>query len=239
MCGFGIRRLTMIMLDQRWWSLRLAEWEQVFQALPRIDAILVPGGDPGNTRPKYLLPMLAKQSARLKHYHPNAQMWISAQGFSREWMDEFVGILQNEAPTWLSGVVYGPWCHMTIADFRRLIPAQYPIRSYPDITHSVDCQYPVPDWDMAFALTEGRETINPRPRDRGESSFSRWARMSSAFLPIQKAATMMSTNLSGVGWAGSHRCDVVEILRQYSRFFIGPTQSTILRVGCWRLNKTG
>ena len=76
----------------------LAEWTEIYQRLPRIDAILVPGGDPGNTRPKYLLPMLAQQTERLKQYHPNAQMWISAQGFSRAWLDEFVTILQTEAP---------------------------------------------------------------------------------------------------------------------------------------------
>ena len=41
----------------------LDEWEQVYKRLPRIDAILVPGGDPGNTRPKHLLPMLQKQTS--------------------------------------------------------------------------------------------------------------------------------------------------------------------------------
>ena len=25
---------------------------------------------------------------------------------------------------------------------------------YPDITHSRQCQYPVPDWDLAYALTK-------------------------------------------------------------------------------------
>lgn len=142
----------------------LNEWGEIYRRLPRIDAILVPGGDPGDTRPRFLLPMLAQQTALLKQYHPNAQMWISAQGFSQEWLVEFITILQTETLPWLSGVVYGPWCHMTLQEFRQLIPAQYPVRHYPDITHSLDCQDPVPEWDIAFALTEGRETINPRPR---------------------------------------------------------------------------
>ena len=30
----------------------LAEWAEVFKKLPRIDAVFVPGGDPGHTRPK-------------------------------------------------------------------------------------------------------------------------------------------------------------------------------------------
>ena len=32
----------------------LEEWGEVFKKLPRIDAVFVPGGDPGHTRPKYL-----------------------------------------------------------------------------------------------------------------------------------------------------------------------------------------
>lgn len=198
----------------------LAEWSEVYRRLPRIDAILVPGGDPGNTRPKDLLPMLAQQTTRLQQYHPNAQMWISAQGFSGEWLREFVTILQTEKPTWLAGVVYGPWCHMTIAEFRQMIPAQYPIRSYPDITHSVDCQYPVPEWDLAFALTEGRETINPRPRQQ-TIIFNQMGEDVIGFLTYSEGCNDDVNKFiwSGLGW--DPQADVVEILRQYSRFFIG------------------
>ena len=75
---------------------------------------------------------------------------------------------------WLTGVVYGPWVYGPIDRFRERIPGRYPIRNYPDITHSLDCQLPVPDWDVAYAITEGREVINPgrwaRPRSSGISS---------------------------------------------------------------------
>src|SRR5262247_2391170 len=33
----------------------LKEWAEVFSKLPRIDAVFVPGGDPGHTEPRYLL----------------------------------------------------------------------------------------------------------------------------------------------------------------------------------------
>ena len=202
----------------------LAEWEVIYQRLPRIDAILVPGGDPGHTRPRDLLPMLAKQTALLNQYHPNAQMWISAQGFRGEWLAEFVNILRTEAPTWLAGVVYGPWCHMTIAEFRQLIPSQYPIRSYPDITHSLDCQYPVPEWDLAFALTEGRETINPRPRQQA-IIFNQMGDDVIGFLTYSEGCNddLNKFVWSGLGW--DPHADVVELLRQYSRFFIGDEQT--------------
>ncbi|HMN29241.1 MAG TPA: hypothetical protein PKE45_13915, partial [Caldilineaceae bacterium] len=214
----------------------LAEWEAIFRQLPRIDAILVPGGDPGNTRPRALLPMLAQQTERLRRYHPNAQMWISAQGFSREWMDEFLAILQNESLAWLTGVVYGPWCHQTIADFRRLIPPQYPIRSYPDITHSLDCQYPVPDWDIAYALTEGRETINPRPRQE-QIIFNQMGEDVVGFLSYSEGCNDDVNKFvwSGLGW--DPQADVVAILRQYSRLLIGEEQTHAFAQGLLALEQ--
>src|SRR5258708_5944325 len=88
------------------------EWSEVFRALPRVDAVFVPGGDPGHTRPKVLLALLEKETQALHRFHPKAQMWVSPQGFSQEWLDEFLGILKNEQPAWLAGVVYGPQIRM-------------------------------------------------------------------------------------------------------------------------------
>ena len=67
----------------------LNEWADVFKKLPRIDAIFVPGGDPGHTQPKHLLAMLERQTTSLHKFHPNAQMWMSPQGFTKVWMEEF------------------------------------------------------------------------------------------------------------------------------------------------------
>ena len=92
-------------------------------------------------------------------------MWVSPQGFNQAWLDEFLAILKEEPP-WLAGVVHGPQVRISMADLRKAVPKRYPIRTYPDITHSQQCQFPVPDWDLAFSLTEGREVINPRPQGR-------------------------------------------------------------------------
>ena len=85
--------------------------------------------------------------------------------FNQAWLEEFLGILNQQHPKWLSGIVFGPQVRISLPRLRELVPAQYPIRHYPDITHSRQCQYPVPDWDIAYAVTEGRECINPRPED--------------------------------------------------------------------------
>jgi len=167
----------------------LREWSQIFQKLPRIDAVFVPGGDPGHTRPKYLLNLLQKQTESLHRWHPQAQMWVSPQSFNQQWLDEFLEILNREQPAWLSGVVFGPQVRISLPRLRELVPARYPIRHYPDITHSRQCQYPVPDWDVAYAVTEARECINPRPEGEAavSGSFNR-SRLGSS--RIRKAATM-------------------------------------------------
>ncbi len=72
----------------------LAEWGEVYKKLPRIDAIFVPGGDPGHTQPKYLMALLEKQTELLHKYHPKAQMWVSPQSFNQHLAG---GVLRHHA----------------------------------------------------------------------------------------------------------------------------------------------
>jgi hypothetical protein len=198
----------------------LKEWGEVFQKLPRIDAVFVPGGDPGHTQPKFLMALLEKQTENLHRFHPKAQMWVSPQSFNQAWLDEFLGILKRDRPAWLGGVVFGPQVRIGLAKLRELVPAQYPIRHYPDITHSRQCQYPVPDWDLAYALTEARECINPRPQDEA-TIFRKTQRDTIGFLTYSEGCNDDVNKFvwSALGWDPDAR--VVDILRAYSRYFIG------------------
>lgn len=201
-------------------DMAVREWGQVFQKLPRIDAVFVPGGDPGHTRPKFLMALLEKQTKNLHRYHPKAQMWVSPQSFNQEWLDEFIGILKTERPAWLSGVVFGPQVRISLSRLRQLVPAQYPIRHYPDITHSRQCQYPVPDWDVAYAVTEARECINPRPEDEA-AIFRKLQPYTIGFLTYSEGCNddVNKTVWSALGWDPD--LSVTEILKEYSRYFIG------------------
>ncbi len=197
----------------------LKEWEVVYKALPRIDAIFVPGGDPGHTQPKYMMALLEKQTALLHKYHPQAQMWMSPQSFDAAWMEEFYGIMRDE-PEWLSGIVFGPQVRVSLPELRSAIPARYPIRRYPDITHSRQCQYPVPDWDLAHALTSNREAINPRPTDMA-TIFRLLQDDAIGFLTYSEGCNddVNKAVWSGLGWNPKRR--VIDILREYARYFIG------------------
>lgn len=55
------------------------------------------------------------------------------------------------------------WVKESIKQVHQSVNKQIPIRRYPDITHNLSSQYPVPKWDLAYAMTLGRESYNPRP----------------------------------------------------------------------------
>ncbi len=198
----------------------LREWGEVFRRLPRIDAVFVPGGDPGHTAPGVLMDLLKRQATNLRATHPKAQMWVSPQSFTTPWMEEFFAILERDQPTWLGGIVYGPQVRMDLPELRARVPARYPIRNYPDITHSRQCQYPVADWDVAYAMTEGRECINPRPLAQA-TIFRRSQPGTIGFLTYSEGCNDDVNKFlwSGLGWDPD--MPVREILKQYGRVFIG------------------
>ncbi|HEV2424856.1 MAG TPA: hypothetical protein VGZ29_08515 [Terriglobia bacterium] len=196
----------------------LQEWGEVFGALPRIDAVFVPGGDPGHAEPKYLMALLEKQTANLQRHHPRAQMWMSPQSFNEAWMNEFFELARQE-PAWLSGVVYGPQTRIGVSELRARLPRRYPIRLYPDITHSVECQFPAPDWDVAYALTEGREVINPRPVDYA-NIFRLQAPYSIGFLSYSEGCNDDVNKFVWSSLAWDPEKPVIEILREYSGYFV-------------------
>lgn len=197
----------------------LREWEEVYRRLPRIDAIFVPGGDPGHTPPGPLMALLEKQTALLRRYHPNAQMWMSPQGFNKAWEDEFFAFMKTE-PAWLDGIVFGPQIRTGLPELRAKIPVKYPIRGYPDITHTMNCQHPVENWDAVFAMTQGREAINPRPLSQA-AMFRFYQPHTIGFLTYSEGCNDDVNKFvwSGLGW--DSKANVKEILRQYGRYFIG------------------
>ncbi|MGQ9620091.1 MAG: hypothetical protein ACUVTX_03805 [Bacteroidales bacterium] len=198
----------------------LAEWGGVFSKLPRVDAVFVPCGDPGRTPPEILFPMLEKQAHQLKELHPVAEWWVSPQGFDKNRMEKFHELI-SEKPPWLTGIVYGPWTRMSLPDFRKWIPDMYPVRFYPDITHALNCQFPVYEWDMALGLTAGREPIMPRPRDM-QAIFKLLQRNTFGFISYSEGCSDDVNKFvwSSLGW--DENSDLMEILKDYSRFFIGP-----------------
>jgi hypothetical protein len=201
----------------------VAEWAEVFRKLPRVTAVFVPGGDPGHTRPAVLMKLLERQAASLRRYHPEATMWVSPQGFNEEWLQEFYQLLKAE-PAWLTGIVHGPQVRPSIDQLRAQVPKRYPIRNYPDITHSLQSQNTVPGWDPAHALTQQREPINPRPVDM-RKLFLEARAGTIGFLTYSEGCNDDVNKFvwSALGWDPD--ADLHQVLLEYARYFIGPKQA--------------
>ncbi|MDP4284148.1 MAG: hypothetical protein Q8891_06970 [Bacteroidota bacterium] len=192
-----------------------------YKVTPRLDGVFFPGGDPGNNDPKYVMPFLKAIAAELKKYHPNAGVWISLQGFSDEQVDYFYDYLNQYQPDWLTGVVSGP-SSPDIAETRFRLPKKYKHRFYPDITHSVRCQYPALNWDQAFALTEGREICNPQPFYYAQI-HNRFAPFTDGFISYSDGSHDDVNKIIWSQMAWNPDQPVQQVLEEYCRFFFGPS----------------
>lgn len=145
----------------------LQERELVFSSIPYLDAILVPLGDPGSLWPDKAMQVTEECVKIMRKYHPHAGVWVAPQHFQPEpgWYDDFYNLIAKE-PDWIDGVCFAPWEQHEITEMRDKLPERYRrnIRNYPDISHNTNCQFPVPMWDNAFAMTLGREGNSARPK---------------------------------------------------------------------------
>lgn len=213
----------------------LARHEALYRECPRIDGIFFPGGDPGDNHPREVLPFLADLAPILAKHHPEAKIWISLQGFDGESIDYFYRWVEEKQPAWLGGEVTGP-SSPPIPESRRRLPAQYALRHYPDITHTVRCQYPVRWWDPAFNVTLGRESINPQP--------VYYALIHNAFAPYTNGFLTYSDGVNDDvnkivwnlrGWNPDY--DVREMMIEYARYFFGPQVAELAADGILALEK--
>jgi len=197
----------------------LKAFEDLVRRLPRVDALYVPGGDPGHTRPDLLFPLVEQEARVLARIHPGAKVWLSAQGFDQAQSEAFYAQLARE-PAWLTGVFFGPQTRDPMAVQRRRVPARYPIQFYPDIGHTLHAQFPVPQWDPAFAITEGREPINPRPLGQA-AIFRHFAALNTGAVTYSEGVNddVNMTLWFQLGW--SAQVEPREVLRDYARVFLG------------------
>ncbi len=217
------------------WQAELDARDDLFAAYPAVDHVMVPGGDPGHTTPELLMPWLADMSTVLRSRFPNAGLWVSNQGFTHEQNDTFLQYLQEKQPDWLTGVVFGPWVKTSLKEMRERTPDRYLLRRYPDITHSVRCQYPMPEWDCTFAQTLGREFTNPRPADMARI-HNLFADDANGFVTYSDGChdDLNKMIWTAMGWDPD--ADVKKIVEEYSRVFFGEAYAEEIARGIWMLD---
>ena len=151
-----------------------ADWAAVFSSMPRVDTLFLNAGDPGGQKPDALVAIAQAAKAVLREHHPQAQLWICPQDWLPADFARWIELAAlPETAAWLDGVVYGPGMAVSLPAFKAAHGAgRYPVRLYPDITHSLSDQLPVPNWDPALALTNYREAVNARPLQHGRIAAS-------------------------------------------------------------------
>lgn len=193
--------------------------EAFYADCPRLNGVFFPGGDPGSNHPQEVMPFLQDISVLLQKHHPNAKVWLSPQGFNMEETDYMFTWLAEHKPEWFGGVVGGPGSP-PLEGLRERLDKRYMLRDYPDITHIVRCQYPVPNLDQAFALTLGRECIMARPLAYKEI-HARTAPHTDGFISYTDGVHDDPNKIlwSQLAWDSSQ--DPRDIMVDYCRFFFG------------------
>ncbi len=213
----------------------LARHEELYADCPRLDAVFFPGGDPGDNPTERVMPFLEEVAARLNRHHPEAKIWISLQGFDDDQVDAFYAWVNEHDPAWMGGVVAGP-SSPPIPDTRNRLPRKYKLRHYPDITHIVRCQYPVPWLDPAIAFTLGREPINPRPV-YSRIIHNNTAPYTDGFLSYSDG---VHDDLNKAVWsalAWDPNADLRQIVIEYARVFFGPDVAETAADGIFALER--
>ncbi len=213
----------------------LERHRELYNDCPVITGVFFPGGDPGDNPPQLVLPFLEDLSKILIEKHPYARIWLSLQGFSITQSEYVFSYLKKENPKWFGGICEGP-SSPPIAYLRNALPEDYRLRMYPDITHNKLCQYPVPWWDLSFALTFGREGINPRP--------VQYAYIHNWFQPYCNGFITYSDGIhddvnkivwSSLGWDPNQ--DIRQILYEYCNVFFNTKVAELAVDGILALEK--
>lgn len=198
----------------------LQEQEVFYRSVKRLDAIFVPGGDPGNNKAIVLIPHLEKMAALARKSHPQVKVWLSLQHFKKDDVELTYNYLKEKKPDWFGGLVMGPGSPPMEAT-RKQLPQPYALRWYPDITHIVRCQYPVPWIDPVLGETIGREPVSPRPVDLTQIYQMDYG-FTNGFLTYSDGVhDDFNKNLwSQLGWNPNRSAR--DIALDYARFFFSP-----------------
>ena len=215
----------------------LEERRRLFEAVQPLSAVFLPRG---RLEAGEMLTNMGLLAEVLHEVHPKAQLWLSSENETNRpdasWNDSLFGHLRREEPDWLAGMVFDTWQEFTLAEQRAQVPARYPLVRYPDITHCIECQYPVPHWDRAFAQTLGREPINPRPRATAYI-HDLLAHDSIGFVAYSDGCHDDVNKMVWVQKAWDPERPVEEILQDYGRYFIGPDYGEAMDKGMRALER--
>ena len=198
----------------------IGKCRELFEDCPAVAGVFFPGGDPGSNPPELVLPFLEDLGRQVLPIHPSSRIWLSLQWFNAAQVDSIYQYIESNSPKWFAGLVAGP-SGPPEGPTRSRLPKRYQLRLYPDLTHNKLCQYEVPEWDQAYALTLGREAINPRPGEFA-AIHNRFAPLSDGFISYSDGVhdDVNKTIYSALSWDPAR--EVRDILIDYGRAYFHP-----------------
>ena len=196
----------------------------VFKQLPRVDAVFVPGGDPGHTEPGVMFNLLARQTAALRTPSSARDDVDVAARLHRHWMETFYGLMAKQ-PAWLTGIVIGPQNRDSIATVRAAHPGAVP---HPPLSrHHPHHPRRVPRARLGprtrpHARTRADQPAAARPGGDLPQVGRHGTRLHHLFRRQQRRCQQDRLECAGLEPGG--RCR--EVLREYGRYFVGPDLAT-------------
>eukprot|EP00943_MAST-04B_sp_MAST-4B-sp1_P003526 g3526.t1 len=212
-----------------WWPDNLSnvsnldELYNLFSKSPRINSLFFPGGDGGTLDWE----LIGTTAEILRKFHPEAGIWVSAQEVDSETFNSFVNdintntSIQNILDLKHGGVVYGPHNRLSLLKFSMHFNRNINIRQYPDLCHMFDAQYAFKKWDDPFALSYGRQVVNPTPIFMSEIVKLR-SNGSSPNIGVGAYSEGLNDDLNKFIWsamAEDSTLTIYEVVEQYVRYF--------------------
>ena len=197
---------------------------KLYTDLVGVDHFTTYGGDASGSRPpQEVFPLMERIVPLILQNHPHASWWYSNQCLGAHAVDHddyIFNYIRTNQPTWLRGMVYGPWTKRGIREISADLPARYDIRHYPEICHVRWCQYPVPKWDRVWAQVWPRnQSIYAMPKMMAQIySATRYGTV--GFLPYNHTGCYNDLNKfiwSAMGW--DPNAAVNDILYDYAKAF--------------------
>jgi hypothetical protein len=195
-----------------------------FKKYSGIDHITSYGGDAaGAAQPQLFFPYLDRVIPLILKGNPGSKWWYSNQcldDHAKDFDDYIFKFINEKQPTYLHGMVYGPWTKRGINEIRADLPPQYIIRHFPDICHPRWSQYPIPQWDRVFSIVWPRnQSIYMMPTMMLDI-YKATRNNSVGNLPYNHTGSFNDLNkfvISAAGWNAD--ADINSILTSYAKVF--------------------
>ncbi|MEN9446366.1 MAG: hypothetical protein RL728_878 [Bacteroidota bacterium] len=195
-----------------------------FKQYVGVDHITTYGGDAtGAVAPQLFFPFLDHVIPLVLAGQRGAKWWYSNQcleDHAKDYDDYIFPFINKYKPSYLHGLVYGPWTKRGINEIRNDLPSQYVIRHFPDICHPRWSQYPVPEWDRTFAIVWPRNKSIYMMPSMMLYIFKATQKNTVGFLPYNHTGSFNDLNKFVWSYAGwDFNADINTILNSYAKSF--------------------